>query len=274
MNERPNPDDCVAANKRLWERLAKDGCGFTVPWLDLDIAAVQRCADGAQLPRIPDPMSAMWPASLLAGLEGKDVLCLASGGGQQSAVMGLLGAKVTVVDLSERQIEGDVRAATHYGYEVNAIVGDMRDLSMLPADAFDLVWQGPSMAYVPDVREVYRGVARVIKPGGFYRADAQDAGVACACETWENGGYKIDTPFSHSVLYRPDGGVEFRHYLSDAFNGLIEHGFSIRGVFEDPNHFHEFPDAKPGEWYHVIQYLPHHLAIVAFREGSSPASQA
>jgi SAM-dependent methyltransferase len=210
----------------------------------------------------------MWPASLLARLEGKDVLCLAAGGGQQSAVMGLLGAHVTVVDFSERQIQSDLRAARHYGYEINGIVGDMRDLSMLPRDGFDLVWQGPSMAYVPNVREVYRSVARVTKSGGTYRADAHDAGVAFAREQWENGGYKIDTPFSRRILYRPDGGVEFRHYFSDAFNGLLEHGFSIRGVFEDPNHFEEFPDAEPGEWQHVMRYLPHLLAIVASRVDS------
>lgn len=43
-------------------------------------------------------MTCIYPAGLLADIDGKDVLCLASGGGQQSAVFSLLGAKVTVVD--------------------------------------------------------------------------------------------------------------------------------------------------------------------------------
>ena len=40
-----------------------------------------------------------------------DVLCLAAGGGQQSVAFALLGANVTVFDLSETQLEHDRLAA-------------------------------------------------------------------------------------------------------------------------------------------------------------------
>ena len=83
----------------------------------------------------------MYPPESLLGVKGKDVLCLASGGGQQSAVFGLLGANVTVVDLSQGQLDGDKTAAKHYGYSIQTVQADMRDLSCLSSDSFDLVHQ-------------------------------------------------------------------------------------------------------------------------------------
>ena len=66
---------------------------------------------------------------------------------------------MTSVDIAEGQLAGDRTAAAHYGYEISTIRTDMRDLSTLDADAFDLVYQGPSMSWVPDVR--------VLRPGGL-----------------------------------------------------------------------------------------------------------
>ena len=92
----------------------------------------------------------MYPANVLAGVAGKEVLCLASGGGQQSAVFGLLGANVTVVDLAEGQLEGDRTAAGYFGYQITAICADMRDIPCVNDEAFALVYQAHCMAYVPD----------------------------------------------------------------------------------------------------------------------------
>jgi len=78
-------DEIAAINEKHWQRQAEEGCGFTVPWLDLDRDLVRRYAAG-ELERAPAQLIFMPPASLLADVEGKDVLCLACGGGQQSAV--------------------------------------------------------------------------------------------------------------------------------------------------------------------------------------------
>lgn len=46
---------------------------------------------------------------------------------------------MTVVDLVEGQLEGDVAAAAHYGYEVTTVCADMRDLACISEGGFDLV---------------------------------------------------------------------------------------------------------------------------------------
>ena len=209
----------------------------------------------------------MFPTSIFKDIKGKDVLCLASGGGQQSVVFSLLGGNVTVVDLTEGQLEGDRIAADHYGYKVTTIKADMRDLSVIEKDSFDLVFQPPSMAYVPDVRQVYAQVARVLRPGGLYRADAQNPAVQFIdMESWEGGGYRIETPYSMTQV---DGDIEgpreFRHFLTDVFNGLIELGFTIQHVQESPFHMHFDPQTEPSSWEHYLNYVPFSFAIIALK---------
>lgn len=245
--------------------MVKEGCGFTQPWLDLDPNVVKKFASNS-LQNPPRPLNQIFPVSLLTNITGKDILCLASGGGQQSAVFGILGAHVTVLDLSDGQLESDKKAASHYGYLVTAIQGDMSNLSMLKDNSFDLVFQAPSMGYVSDVRRVYSEAARVLRPGGHYRADAQNPLSQFVDESsWDGIGYRISVPYSVKEKKRGEDKnvIEYRHYLDETFNGLIDCGFEIEKVQEYPtNLFHdEIP--QPGTWLHSELYLPGMFVIVA-----------
>jgi ubiquinone/menaquinone biosynthesis C-methylase UbiE len=172
---------------------------------------------------------------------------------------------VTVVDLTEGQLEGDRVAADHYGYEVTTIRADMRRLSFLADGSFDLVYQAPSMAYIPDVRQVYAQVARVLRVGGSYRVALTNPAVEFVdMDSWDGEGYRITTPYTvRRVDYDEDGSVQFRHYLSDIFNGLIEAGLSIQWVQEAPYHLQQDVRAEPGGWEHMLTYVPWTFAILA-----------
>ena len=208
----PEQDQIAIVNKAWWEKMVQEGCGFTQPWLDLDPDLVRRHARG-QLDPVPEPLIEMYPAHVLAGVEDKDVLCLATGGGQQSAIFGLLGARVTVVDLAEGQLAGDREAAAHYGYEVTTFQADMRDLSCLEDESFDLVYQAPAMAYVPDVRPVYAEVARVLRRGALYRVALTNPAIQFVDDgSWDGEGYRISVPYAVRRLDKDgEGAIEFRH---------------------------------------------------------------
>jgi len=136
-------------------------------------------------------------------------------------VFSLLGARVTVLDLAEGQLEGDRRAAAHYGYSVRTVQGDMRDLSAFAEGSFHIVY-GTGMAYVPDAREVYREVARALAPGGLYRVDFTNPAVEFMdASDWDGAGYRITRPYGQKQRRREDGAVEFRHSVGDIFNGLL-----------------------------------------------------
>ena len=241
-----------------------------MPWLDLDPVLLRQYANG-ELETVPECLDDIYPSNVLAGVESKDVLCLASGGGQQSAVFGLLGARVTVLDLTEGQLEGDRTAAAHYGYELTIIQGDMRDLSCLTDESFDLVYQGNSMAWIPDVRQVYSGVVRVLRTGGVYRVDFTNPGMEFVdCSSWDGEGYCITVPYAVTEkILRPDkdgpDSIQFRHYMGDIFNGLLEVGLSIQQVQDSPHYFRQNAEARPGSWDHSLMYLGG-FAIVAKKE--------
>ncbi len=80
-------DEIGAANERKWQAEVRKGGGHTIPFLDLDVEELRRFirgeAGGARLVGRLDPRRyvSIGPASLLAGVEGKDVLCLSAGGG-------------------------------------------------------------------------------------------------------------------------------------------------------------------------------------------------
>ena len=255
-------------NKKHWEWSVEKQAGCTLPWLELDESSLRKYASGLldSPPNGMDEVFPIFPPSLLVGIEGKDVLCLASGGGQQSAVFGLLGANVTVVDIAHAQLDGDQIAAKHYGYSVKAIQGDMRDLSSLE-DTYDLVYHANAMSWVPNAGEVYREVSAVTKNGGRYRVDFELPGQDGyeGPDTWDGEAYRIRTPyFVKELRIQVDGSetIQFRHQIGEIFNELIISGFLIQEVHDAPHLLRSDPDATPGSWRHSLMYLGG-FAIVA-----------
>lgn len=81
----------------------------------------------------------------------------------------LLGADVTVFDLSETQLDRDREAAAHYRYSVRIEQRDMRDPARFGNDRFDLAWHPYASNFVPKAPSVLAEVARVVRPGGLYQ---------------------------------------------------------------------------------------------------------
>ena len=243
-------DEITIANRARWEAEVVKKNGFTVPWLDLNRDDILEYAEG-RLDPISYQLYQVYPAYLLKDVAGKDVLCLAAGGGQQSAVFGLLNANVTVIDFTQGQLDGDITAAKHYGYHVETRRLNMRDLSAIEDASFDFVYQGPSMSWVPSVHEIYRGVSRIIRPEGQYRVDFGNP----ANHFWEWDGefYRVTEPYSERVFRYSDGAYDFRHYLSDIFNGLLDNGFQIERV-EERSWIQPDINATPGSWTHEMAY--------------------
>lgn len=274
----PDHEDFLRLVRAEFERAARARDEYTQPWLNLDVAAFNAYRRGGRR-ELPEPFCHD-PALrlLMKGVEGLEVLCLAGGAGQQSAVFGLLGAGVTVLDLMPNQLAGDRQAAQHYGYQVTAIQGDMHDLSALPEAHYDRVCQPISTLYADDLGRLYSGVRRVLKPGGLYYVDfacpllymAQDLG-------WNGSQYVlgIGSPYRRGEIRETperklsfDEGApigEYHHLLSDILNGLIAEGLQIRGVWESPRpglpeDSKRLPEHIPA---HRARYIPYGLSVLA-----------
>ena len=183
-------DEIAEYNKERWEALAQARVPYSRPSLDLNASSAQSMVD---------------PHDLIQAYEGKDVLCLAGGGGQQSAAFGLLGSNVTVLDLAETQLERDREAAAHYGLTIRTEQGDMRDLSRLADHSFDVVWHAHSITFIPDVHTVFAEVARVLRPGGIYYMTCNNPYSAGVDERdWNGEGYPLKDRYVDGELVFAD----------------------------------------------------------------------
>jgi SAM-dependent methyltransferase len=262
-------DELAAYNKERWEALAGAGIEWSRPLMDLNVDSAVAWLDS---------QGAMPPGGM-GDLSGRDVLCLASGGGQQSAVFGVLGARVTVLDFSETQLQRDRETAVHYGFPLSTVQGDMRDLSCFDDNSFDIVWHPHSINFVPEAQVVFQEVARVLRTGGLYRIEMANPFLAGLDETvWDGNGYPLKHPYTngaellfddpHWDVYGKDGTHqrivgphEFRHSLSTVMNSLIGLGFVMLAAWEAPSGGD--PDAEPGTWEHFIAIAPPWMGIWA-----------
>ena len=254
-------DEIARYNIERWRALAAADAVYTRPRLDLTPETARRWLD---------------PEGRLGDLRGRRVLCLASGGGQQSAGYALLGADVTVFDLSAAQLERDRAAAEHYGVRVATVQGDMRDLSALPARAFEHVYHPYSINFVPDARAVFREVARVIRVGGsYFFSCANPFFFGLSAQDWNGAGYNLRHVYEdgaqltnadetwvydrarHAPIQKP---LEFRHSLSVLVAGLVANGFVLEHI-SDQDAIHPDAQAAPGTWAHFVAVAPPWLAF-------------
>lgn len=258
-------DELTRHNKNRWEALAKARVAYSRPYLQLTSSEAQQWL--AEKP--------FFALSGVGDMAGKDLLCLAGGGGQQTAVFGLLGAQVTVLDLTETQLERDREAAQQHGYTLQIEQGDMRDLSRFAENSFDVVWQPFSINFVPDASTVIREVGRIIRPGGYYHLDFSNPFWSMDEADWLPQGYPIKQPYVNgSKLQYADpnwtfsndegepqnieGPHEFLHTLGTILNGLVQAGFVLLGLQEEPI---GDPLAEPGTWEHLITIIPPFFSI-------------
>jgi SAM-dependent methyltransferase len=262
------PDEVARYNIERWEALVQAHALFTRPSLKFSVKDARDCVD---------------PDGRLGELSGKSVLCLASGGGKQAPAFALLGANVTSADLSSGQLRRDEAAAKHYGVQIRTQQADMRDLSMFGAVEFDIVWQPYSINFVPDCRQVFAQVARVLRPGGIYYvvcANPFFAGIGT--RDARGAGYLVhrryiqgeeitytDEDWVYDQAKQPGGKPiqgprEYRQTLSTFVNGLIAAGFAITHI-SDCTDLEPDLNAAPGTWGHFASVAPPWLAIWTLR---------
>ena len=178
-------DEIAQHNQKRWNALARANALFSRPALELNAESTRRKID---------------PEGRLGTVQGKRVLCLASGGGQQSAAFALLGAEVTVLDIAEEQLERDRQAAEHYQVTIKTVHGDMRDLSSFAEASFELVWHPYSLNFVPEARVVFREVARVLSEGGLYYLHcANPFFCGLTPRDWNGSSYALKYPYVEGV---------------------------------------------------------------------------
>lgn len=233
--------DIRAYNRKAWDKEVEKGNPWTIPVSAQEIARA-RAGDWSLVltPTIPVPRS--WFPTDMRGVE---VLCLASGGGQQGPILAATGAAVTVLDNSPAQLDRDRQVAAREQLDLITVEGDMADLHMFADKSFDLIFHPVSNIFVPDVLPVWREAFRVLRRGGSLLAGMTNP-VMYIFDL-----FKLDEGeliVKHSLPYSDleslseaerqhyldqDFPLEFSHTLEDQIGGQLQAGFVLTGFFED-----------------------------------------
>ena len=175
------------------------------------------------------------PREWLKDIRGKRVLCLAGAGGLQAPLFACAGAKVTVIDISGGMLEKDRKIAEREGLQIEIVKGNICDLSMFGDESFDLIFNPPSLMYIPDVSVVFRECFRVLARGGEFilMAPAPINYVCDRVEDGQGGYYKAvhRMPWC-SKDFDDSGWIEYGHTMEEYLGGLTQSGFVITGYLE------------------------------------------
>ena len=275
LKRRPIADHVAQDAHARWEALGRVNGPLTRPW---------RLADAAAARARVDP-SGLMARFLGHNLEGRHVLLACGGGGQQSAALGLLGARVTVIDQDAGQLARDRDSWAAHGLPIDALAttqADIRDVASieLAGAPFDVVWMPYSINFVPDCRPVIAALVTQVAPGGVFRLQAANPFVLGmhpddrAGDAYVRRGMYVDGDrvaaadpewvYDRSLGIDVPRAVEYRHTLSTLINATVEAGLRVVHL-EDAVDVPMDPSEAPGTWDHFCATNPPWLAIWATR---------
>ena len=180
------------------------------------------------------------PHSWFRDLNGKDVLGLACGGGQQMPIFAALGANCTVLDYSPKQLESERMVAQREGYDIRIIRADMTKALPFSDEEFDLIFHPVSNCYVEKVEPIFAECFRALKHGGVL-----------LCGLGNEINYLVDeneTIISNEMPFNPlsnprhkkqledEGcGIQFSHTSEEQLGGQLKAGLILTHILCDSN---------------------------------------
>jgi SAM-dependent methyltransferase len=239
-SEPSTPVDILAHNRWAWDRNVDKANPWTIP---VDSEQIEAARKGRW--EIVLTPSKPVPKSWFPDLEDCDVLCLASGGGQQGPILAAAGARVTVFDNSPKQLEQDRFVAQRDELNIATALGDMADLSVFPDASFDLIFHPVSNVFVPQIRPVWREAYRVLRSGGSLLAGVTNPlRYLFDFDLYEQGIFQVKYKIPYSdltsisdverqQLAEKGFPLEFGHTLEDQIGGQLDAGFLLAGFYED-----------------------------------------
>lgn len=268
----PNKEiDILAYNRAAWDKQSAAG---ESPWVQpVSAADVARARAGdwsiVLTPTIDVPANWFDPVLGKDGLARKEVLCLASGGGQQATILAAAGASVTSFDNSPEQLAKDAMVADRDTLDLVTEQGDMADLSRFEDESFDLIFHPVSNVFCADIEPVWRECYRVLRANGRLLTGFMNPSFFLFDhDAIERGGaleVRFALPFAdviHLSAVELDARIaagealEFSHSLDAQIGGQLAAGFRIEGFYEDRWN----DDATP-----LNEYMPTSMATLAVK---------
>lgn len=202
-------------------------------WSDTDFAKYRSDERISKL--ITHPESAFHPTTysmikeVFPNLEGKRICVPSSGDNHAVFAFHLMGATVTSVDISERQLNNGAAIAHKHGWDIEFICDDTMELSKIKSDDYDFVYTSNGVhVWINDLNAMYRNIFRILRSGGTYimyevhpftRPFGDDTKQLTVVKPYDSVG-----PFGEIPIYT--------WRMQDMMNAMITSGLSIKHIEE------------------------------------------
>ena len=176
---------------------------------------------------------------------GKKILGLACGGGQQGPVFAVKGYDVTIMDFSKSQLQRDEMVAKREGLKINTVQGDMTKPFPFENETFDIIFNPVSNVYIEDLENMYKEASRVLKKDGLLMVGFMNPWIYMydADIVWDKPDeellLKFSIPFNSKELeeegkitINPEYGYEFSHTLETQIRGQLKNGLAMIDFYE------------------------------------------
>lgn len=252
-----NKDRLHAANRKRWDAGARQ-------WAERadSRGTWKRC------PEEPGLVLCEKELEYIGDLSGKRVCVLGSGDNQVVFALAGLGALVTSVDISQKQLDIAEARSISLGLDVSFLRADVTDLSCLEEGSFDAVYTGGHVAvWVADLVKYYAEALRILRSGGLFIVNEYHP----FRRIWRNSeesmivqtGYLERGPFAYEFdddILRPEKGelrcYEFHWTMADTLNAVLKAGGRLLFVDEYGEQVCDWEGAP-------MQGLPESLLIIA-----------
>ena len=231
-------DNYVAYNSQVWDAWSEEQNTWTIPLTpDQFQQAKNRPIEIVLTPTKNVPLN--WFEGV-----GKDILGLASGGGQQGPVMAAHDYRVAILDNSMRQLRAEKLVADRENYPVLPLQADMTQSFPFKDESFDMIIHPVSNCYIEDLQPTWNECYRVLRHGGVMMAgwtnpilymfddealDSQDAPLIIRNKLPYNGRLEIEKGAELTL----DTGFQFSHTLEAQIGGQLRAGFLLKDFYED-----------------------------------------
>ncbi|MEP6901098.1 MAG: class I SAM-dependent methyltransferase [Actinomycetota bacterium] len=228
-------------NSASWDKLADKNIEWSVP---VSSEEIERARNG-EWEIILTPIKSV-PRVWFGDVRGKDVLCLASGGGQQVPILAAAGANVISFDASAKQLEKDKFVAERDNLDIKTEKGDAANLSRFADESFDLIFHPCSNCFMAELVPIWRECFRVLRRGGallagfnnpivyIFDVQAEDnEGVLRVTNRLPYADAESLSKTERAEKIAKNEPFEFSHTLDEQIGGQIAAGFLIAGFYED-----------------------------------------
>jgi SAM-dependent methyltransferase len=175
---------------------------------------------------------------LLGEVQGRRVLVLGCGGGQDAIALARRGAQVVGIDLSDEQIRFARELAQKEGLVAPFVQGNIEELPDVDAQSQDIVVSSHALNYVEHADRCFAEVFRVLKPGGIFVFSVQHPMNACLRDEppypLAKGYWEVQRDWEWEYM---EAGLKerFRSWyrtVADWFALLQEAGFQVERLLE------------------------------------------